>query len=68
MQIDVVIPSWNRAELLADCLEHLARQTISHRTIVADNGSEDGTAALVRERFQTRLSSSSDRTSGSGGR
>jgi GT2 family glycosyltransferase len=51
VQIDVLIPSWNRAELLADCLEHLARQTVSHRTIVADNGSEDGTAALVRERF-----------------
>jgi GT2 family glycosyltransferase len=51
VQIDVVIPSWNRSELLADCLEHLARQTVSHRTLVADNGSEDGTAAMVRERF-----------------
>jgi GT2 family glycosyltransferase len=51
VQIDVVIPSWNRRELLADCLQHLARQTVPHRTVVADNGSTDGTAALVREQF-----------------
>jgi N-acetylglucosaminyl-diphospho-decaprenol L-rhamnosyltransferase len=51
VQIDVVIPSWNRSELLADCLRHLTRQTVPHRAIVADNGSEDGTAALVREQF-----------------
>jgi GT2 family glycosyltransferase len=51
VQIDVVIPSWNRRELLADCLQHLAGQTVPHRTIVADNGSTDGTAALVREQF-----------------
>jgi N-acetylglucosaminyl-diphospho-decaprenol L-rhamnosyltransferase len=51
VQIDVVIPSWNRSELLADCLEHLGQQTVSHRTVVADNGSVDGTAALVREQF-----------------
>jgi GT2 family glycosyltransferase len=51
VQIDVVIPSWNRSELLADCLDHLTRQTVSHRVIVADNGSQDGTAALVREQF-----------------
>ena len=51
VQIDVVIPSWNRSELLADCLQHLARQTVPHRTVVADNGSTDGTAAMVREQF-----------------
>ena len=51
MEVDVVIPSWNKAELLASCLDHLARQTIPHRVIVADNGSQDGTVAMVRERF-----------------
>jgi N-acetylglucosaminyl-diphospho-decaprenol L-rhamnosyltransferase len=51
VQIDVVIPSWNKSELLADCLEHLARQTVAHRAIVADNGSDDGTADMVRSRF-----------------
>ena len=51
MQIDVVIPSWNRSELLAECLEHLARQPVPHQAIVADNASNDGTAEMVRSRF-----------------
>jgi N-acetylglucosaminyl-diphospho-decaprenol L-rhamnosyltransferase len=51
VQIDVVIPTWNKAELLAHCLGDLARQTVPHRVIVADNGSEDGTVAMVGERF-----------------
>jgi N-acetylglucosaminyl-diphospho-decaprenol L-rhamnosyltransferase len=55
VQIDVVIPSWNKSELLADCLEHLARQTVAHRVIVADNGSDDGTADMVRARFPSTM-------------
>lgn len=49
--IDVVIPTWNGRELLARCLDSLARQTVAHRVIVADNGSADGTVTLVRDRF-----------------
>jgi len=49
--IDVVIPTWNGRELLAHCLESLARQTVAHRVIVADNGSTDGTVTFVRDRF-----------------
>ena len=49
--IDVVIPTWNGRELLARCLESLARQTVAHRVIVTDNGSADGTVTLVRDRF-----------------
>ena len=49
--IDVVIPTWNGRELLRRCLESLARQTVAHRVIVADNGSADGTVTLVRDRF-----------------
>ena len=49
--IDVVIPTWNGRELLARCLESLARQTVAHRVIVADNGSADGTVTFARDRF-----------------
>jgi GT2 family glycosyltransferase len=49
--IDVVIPTYNRADLLLDCLEHLERQVEPHTAIVVDNGSSDRTVALVRERF-----------------
>ncbi len=48
--ISVVVVSWNRRELLQACLESLARQ--NHRSfeiIVVDNGSNDGTAALVEK-------------------
>jgi GT2 family glycosyltransferase len=47
----VVIPTWNGAHFLAGCLASLAEQTHPAQVIVVDNGSRDGTAELVRERF-----------------
>jgi len=47
----VVIPSWNGAHLLADCLRSLTRQSHPAQLIVVDNGSSDGTRALVAMRF-----------------
>jgi N-acetylglucosaminyl-diphospho-decaprenol L-rhamnosyltransferase len=49
--IDVVIPTWNRFDLLERCLNALAGQTVGHTAIVVDNGSSDGTPELIRERF-----------------
>jgi GT2 family glycosyltransferase len=49
--IDVVIPTWNGRDLLERCLESLVGQTVEHRVIVVDNGSQDDTAGLVRNRF-----------------
>lgn len=49
--ISVVIPSRNRAELLASALESLTRQTLSidkFEVLVIDNGSTDNTAATVK--------------------
>ncbi|MBO9531871.1 MAG: glycosyltransferase family 2 protein [Solirubrobacteraceae bacterium] len=46
--IDVVVVTWNGREMLDSCLAHLARQTVPHRVIVADNGSTDGTVEHVR--------------------
>jgi GT2 family glycosyltransferase len=47
----VVIPTLNAAGLLEQALEHLRDQTVAHEVVVVDNGSTDGTAALVAERF-----------------
>lgn len=42
--------NWNRRELLRACLESLARQThSSFEVVVVDNGSEDGSQAVVTE-------------------
>jgi N-acetylglucosaminyl-diphospho-decaprenol L-rhamnosyltransferase len=49
--VDVVIPVHNRFALTESCLRHLQAQTLSHRLIVVDNGSSDGTSELLRERW-----------------
>jgi GT2 family glycosyltransferase len=52
MNVDVVIPTWNGAHLLPRCLAGLAAQTVPPaRVIVVDNGSTDGTAALLRDAY-----------------
>jgi GT2 family glycosyltransferase len=43
----VVVPTTAGAERLPRLLRSLALQTVSHQTIVVDNGSTDGTAALL---------------------
>lgn len=48
--VAVVIVSYNTRELLARCLESLSGEGASE-TVVVDNGSTDGSAALVSERF-----------------
>jgi GT2 family glycosyltransferase len=48
----IVIVSWNGRQYLEACLNAVAaQQTVEAETILVDNGSTDGTAAFVRERF-----------------
>ena len=49
--IDVVIPTFNRWELTKACLGSLVEQTLEHTVVLVDNGSTDGTPALVRKSF-----------------
>ena len=50
--ISVIIPSHNRARLLPRCLDSVLAQTRGpDEIIVVDDGSTDGTAALVAERY-----------------
>jgi N-acetylglucosaminyl-diphospho-decaprenol L-rhamnosyltransferase len=51
MRATVVIPTLNARELLADALESLGRQTVDAAVVVVDNGSTDGTAEMLAERF-----------------
>ncbi|MHB8669959.1 MAG: glycosyltransferase family 2 protein [Acidimicrobiales bacterium] len=50
-ELAVVVPTFNRAEMLDRCLSHLARQTIDsnrYEVVVADDASEDATAEVAR--------------------
>jgi rhamnopyranosyl-N-acetylglucosaminyl-diphospho-decaprenol beta-1,3/1,4-galactofuranosyltransferase len=50
--ICAVVVTYDRRELLADCLEALARQTRPpDEVLVVDNASTDGTGEMLRERF-----------------
>lgn len=49
-QIAVVVPSWNSAALLPACLDSLAAQGVPLELFVVDNGSGDGTVALLEAR------------------
>jgi glycosyltransferase involved in cell wall biosynthesis len=50
--VSVVIPTWNRKDLLTEVLESLARQTYpveKYEIIVCDDGSTDGTAEMIAD-------------------
>jgi O-antigen biosynthesis protein len=57
MKAAVIVLGWNGADELPACLDALlAQQDAEAQLLVVDNGSTDGSAALVRERYpQARL-------------
>ncbi len=51
-RVSIVIVNWNRCELLRRCLVAVRRQTLRpSEVIVVDNGSIDGTRAMVQSQF-----------------
>jgi GT2 family glycosyltransferase len=47
-----VVPTFNRRELLGECLAALEAQTLPPaETLVVDNGSDDGTPEMIADRF-----------------
>ncbi len=49
MKISVIIPTYNRAEILKKCLEKLAQQQgVEFEVVVVDDGSTDDTKAVVK--------------------
>ncbi len=49
--VAVVVPNWNGARFLGDCLDSLSRQTVPAEIIVVDGGSTDRSRQLIAERF-----------------
>ena len=52
-RVRAVVASWNGAHLLPNCLDSLLSQTVAAdlEVVVVDNASEDGTAAMLSERY-----------------
>lgn len=52
IRISIIIPNWNGAAHLPDCLEALRTQTFREfETILVDNGSTDASLTLLAERY-----------------
>lgn len=51
MNVFVVIPNWNGADMIAACLESLRKQTYKHTIVVVDNGSIDESVYIIEEQF-----------------
>jgi len=50
--VSIVIVNWNGKHLIGECLDSLLAQKIdSFEIIVVDNGSRDGSAEFIRERY-----------------
>ena len=50
--VSVIIVNWNGRDVLSDCLQSLLKQNYTNLEIwVSDNGSKDGSQAMVRESF-----------------
>jgi GT2 family glycosyltransferase len=48
MDVHVVVPNWNGLELLGAAVASLQAQTLPATVVVVDNGSHDGSVAMIR--------------------
>lgn len=51
MKTTIVIPNFNGKDFLKNCLESVAESTVKASVIVVDNGSEDGSPAILAQEF-----------------
>ncbi len=63
IDVSIIIVSTNERDLVERCLASIAASRTRHtiETIVVDNASDDGTAAMVRDKFPTTIVESTDR-------
>jgi N-acetylglucosaminyl-diphospho-decaprenol L-rhamnosyltransferase len=53
LDLSIIILSWNTRQMLADCLSSVEATTanLAYEVIVVDNGSTDGSQAMLGQRF-----------------
>lgn len=49
--VTVLVVAWQNRDLLPACLDSLGRQSLSHRVLVVDNASTDGTAGWLEQAY-----------------
>ncbi|MBN1259948.1 MAG: glycosyltransferase family 2 protein [Anaerolineae bacterium] len=63
-EVAVIIVTWNSGTDIVRCLDAVAKAQGPFRVIVVDNGSEDGTVSVLRERYPDILLIENDRNLG----
>lgn len=51
MNVFVVIPNWNGADMIVECLNSLTDQTLRAQIVVVDNASVDNSVSLIEAQF-----------------
>ncbi|MBC7251743.1 MAG: glycosyltransferase [Anaerolineae bacterium] len=55
-RVSVIIPTYNRADMVCEAIDSVMTQTLKDvEVIVVDDGSNDGTGDLLRERYGERI-------------
>lgn len=47
--VAVVIPNWNGADFIGDCLKSLTKQSLKPRIVVVENGSTDNSIEVIKQ-------------------
>jgi GT2 family glycosyltransferase len=50
-KVSIVVPNWNGAKDLPDCLDSLLEQTLTPQIVVVDNGSADNSLELLENKY-----------------
>ncbi len=52
MRFSILLAAWNEKEFARDCLESIKKQAFTdYEVLLVDDGSEDGTGAMIREEY-----------------
>ncbi len=66
-KVAVVIPNWNGADFIADCLRSLEKQSLKPDIFVVDNGSVDNSVKIIKDFPKVKLLEFPDNAGFAGG-
>jgi len=54
--VSAIVLNWNGKDVIMDCIQSILQQTYGlYELILVDNGSRDGSLAMIKERYQSRI-------------